>query len=1327
MQALSLALLCATSTSNPFSDPSLVASTSGSLQRVSSTLLDALSLEAGCPAPPASLFLPALRQSLLFGSPQLLSLPDAPFVLYLRPASTPLGELLRGLRCEAGWGEGCGGNATDATGAPAPPPGLVESATATLRLRLALWRRRHEFCEFAELLAAGALSLLAPAGWLGGGEALGRADVGGADAAAHALAACVLRRLRNAGTGVARLGGENAVVLPQEGALALMLGGSGAPPAPLRECALLRGFRSRVVEFVAGASKEGALVPGAWAIRADGLRADGGAAGVPAANASGAGGATPPPAPPPPPPSRRPGVAPPRVLFFSSSDARPRFAQPPTSDASLPPPPPLPTPPPPPTTLWGALLDDLQALRGIAAGDVFDGEEGAGENGGPCLADSRAREMMAALLSACASSPPPDGTTADALARHAGRLMLLGMLAGPGADDAGACLAGLPSPPPLFLCQPTSATAASRCPPHEVWAAPRDQLVAYWADLSGTAATLTLTHPRVADVLRRLLHYALAVGDISGWHPSGISPPGAPELLFSPQHMFYFASSYFFVHLEREYKAQLHRRMGSALARLKDYHNTQPLLVEATALTADFPVFNLRPGPLGSACAEGVPRVLVLSSYWDRGHSSHRITAPLSQALARHSCAFLMHAVTEEVFASGWRRWGRHGGNHTPPGANATAAAAAAAGAANRYDDAAAFQDVATYPVRESVQLQLGLWAHLTSPAQVSAGGGHRFFQLPDGSSMHAGFLNMEWGGGVPAGGAPEYPFDAVLYPSVGMSPNDMTLSSLRLARVQMVTYGHSSSSQSPAMDVFLGGVEPEVLGPLVADLYDLASDCRAGLDSLYALLRVALKQVEGGRIVGAEGGAFVGASAPGSPLRLPRVGLCDGAVVLSAGGGEGGTAARAGGGGAGASSTFCVLLDEYFVSAGGALGSADAAAVLSGHLPPELRPPPRCASTFPANQSAAAALFTRLVDAQRRYSERLVLLPGLGLWFTSVFPAYAPPARAMPALGADAVPALHAAAALMGAAMGASPGADPAAMPPLAAPLPAGTFLHALRGGAGAPWRGCSAAAPIRVSLVWSVVKWNARHLDRLLISLHEAQALWARAWSRCALLVAARGGGGSGAAAPLPQWAPPGASGEQAAQLCEALLSSFPGAAPPHLHLRLLAFSTSDGDAVKGAAFRAWVRRTLAAEFPGGHVSIAFITNATTPWTYYTQLGASELAFDSLPFSACNTMQDALALRVPIVSAAHDGEFEPGSATPLRWRSTIGASMLTRVGLSGLVAEGEADLVGKAAHLIANPFLRAAWKLRMDDAPEGELYRSEYASRDAQLVASLVKRTRP
>ena len=105
-----------------------------------------------------------------------------------------------------------------------------------------------------------------------------------------------------------------------------------------------------------------------------------------------------------------------------------------------------------------------------------------------------------------------------------------------------------------------------------------------------------------------------------------------------------------------------------------------------------------------------------------------------------------------------------------------------------------------------------------------------------------------------------------------------MTLSSLRVATTQMVTYGHSSSSRSPVMDVFLGGVEPEVLGPLTSDIYALGVNCMPSLDALYGLLRAALhplppadQQVQG----------LVGGWAPNSPLRLPMVGVCDGVALI--------------------------------------------------------------------------------------------------------------------------------------------------------------------------------------------------------------------------------------------------------------------------------------------------------------------------------------------------------------------------------------------------------------------------------------------------------------
>ena len=451
-----------------------------------------------------------------------------------------------------------------------------------------------------------------------------------------------------------------------------------------------------------------------------------------------------------------------------------------------------------------------------------------------------------------------------------------------------------------------------------------------------------------------------------------------------------------------------------------------------------------------------------------------------------------------------------------------------------------------------------------------------------------------------------------------------------------------------------------------------------------------------------------------------------------------------------------------------------------------------------------AHALYTRLIDAQRRYSERLLLLPGLGLWFTHVFPSYAPPLRKMPTLASipQAQRALHFGAGILGYMLGGRTGAvdgsreargalreavresppppprADAAAPVVGAQELVDSLLAILNVSlSSVPWPGSTPSDPIEISLVWSVVKWNGRHLDRLLISMHTAQVLWATAWNKCMAVkdsctgggmggsdtqytstlpgeMMARGmkwwqrsgsGGGNAVTEDMddddddddddamrqgnstPAFLAPAAAAAATCAICRKMLEAFPARTPtlaPPLFFRIVSFSTSDGDAMKGAAFRAWVRRTLATEFPGGTVSSLFITNATTPGNYYGRLGLTHLAFDSLPFSACNTMQDVVALRVPTVSAAHDGEFEPGSGTPLRWRSSIGASMLTRLGLSGLAAEGEEELIGKASHLIANPLLRAAWKLRMDRADEGELARKEYADRDAQLVAQMLRR---
>ena len=771
-----------------------------------------------------------------------------------------------------------------------------------------------------------------------------------------------------------------------------------------------------------------------------------------------------------------------------------------------------------------------------------------------------------------------------------------------------------------------------------------------------------------------------------------------------------------------------------------------------------------------------MPRLLVFSSYWDRGHSSHRITAPLSKSLTQYTCAYLAHAVTEEV-------WEATRGDLVMK-ETLTRYEEVVRGARNRYEDPSGFADVEVFPVTESLSVQLALWSHFRSPGQLF-GSDIPGFPLSFGNATvvdETYTLDMsEWeisgatapssratssSGGGGGGSQADYPFDAVLYPSVGMSPNDMTLSSLRVAATQMVTYGHSSSSQSPVMDIFLGGVEPEVLGPLTSDIYATDLSCTSTLEALYTLLRVALQELgEGG--VPPEGIGLVGGWERSSPLRLPMVAVCSGEAVMKVSeGGNGPPRDDA--------SQVCNLFDKFYVSSDGVLGEAPLEALLTGLLGSKSPPlSPRCKTSFPLNQPVAPALYTRLVDAQRRYSERLVLLPGLGLWFTHVFPAYAPPLRRLPTLGdtPSASRALRLGQGILGYLLGGSVGATDGGLEAQLALRGVGgnpidstellSSLHALLNTSlsNIPWPGSSPFDPIEISLVWSVVKWNGRHLDRLLISMHTAQTLWAEAWNKCSAVremcsTSGAIGGEGKAIMSLPLnisrlgfdwWEEEGGpksakKSTTAANLvaalatcavCEAVLAHFPVRTlnpPPYLapplFIRIVSFSTSDGDAMKGAAFRSWVRRTLVGEFPGGTASSLFITNATTPNQYYGRLGQTHLAFDSLPFSACNTMQDVVALRVPTVSAAHDGEFEPGSGTALRWRSSIGASMLTRLGLSGLAAEGEQELIGKASHLIANPLLRAAWKLRMDGADEGELARKQYADRDAQLVAQMLRR---
>ena len=75
------------------------------------------------------------------------------------------------------------------------------------------------------------------------------------------------------------------------------------------------------------------------------------------------------------------------------------------------------------------------------------------------------------------------------------------------------------------------------------------------------------------------------------------------------------------------------------------------------------------------------------------------------------------------------------------------------------------------------------------------------------------------------------------------------------------------------------------------------------------------------------------------------------------------------------------------------------------------------------------------------------------------------------------------------------------------------------------------------------------------------------------------------------------------------------------------------------------------------------------------------------------------------------------------------VGAEVLSRAGLTGLVALDAAEARFKAAALLADPFVRAAWRLRIAEEPArwrgvlaGGADSGGSAAEDAASVAALV-----
>jgi hypothetical protein len=644
--------------------------------------------------------------------------------------------------------------------------------------------------------------------------------------------------------------------------------------------------------------------------------------------------------------------------------------------------------------------------------------------------------------------------------------------------------------------------------------------------------------------------------------------------------------------------------------------------------------------------------VLVVDAHWMRGFASHRVTRPLVAAIAAAACTTLL--------------FGQMSGEEGAPGG------------ADFADASEGFaQSVGVAVLNET--LTGGAAWRLALARRVAAAR-----------------------------------FDAVWFASIGMTSLDATLASFALARVQALGVGHPASTGSSAVSHFLSGAVPEVVGPLAASVqrpFGAAGDCRGRLAELEAALE---GMCEEGGVSGGAGDAAAGAE--GAERRMPLLAICGAARRNSSASGSMSAAAAAEALAAGGGCRLCSRFGERgpaaAVSAEGSGGSGGECRGVGD------------ASPGAAQSSLAQALLRRLADAQRRYSERLVLAPGIGMGLTDVVTLVATPQRRrVPALGASAIPQLEAAVRTV-EALGepAAPLLELADAVRLAVPPDdlgedggGGRGSDSGGSGDGGEWlAGSSPERPLVVGLTWANPKWNLRHFRRVLAAARAAQQRFSLQWHRCDGLRTAGelatvdgdnsddgtsnkssyGGSGSAAAAAA-------GGGGGSVDVCSRLLRQAPR---PALHVRLLAFTPMD--ALRAAALQAVAARVIAAELPPsarGSVTFAHVFQAGHMGQYLAALGACDLSLDAQPFAGGNTMHDLLALAVPVVSLAHDGLFEPGTATALRWRSALGASVLTVAGLSGLVALDEREFTDKFARLAASPYLRAAWRARIAaaDAP--------------------------
>jgi len=172
----------------------------------------------------------------------------------------------------------------------------------------------------------------------------------------------------------------------------------------------------------------------------------------------------------------------------------------------------------------------------------------------------------------------------------------------------------------------------------------------------------------------------------------------------------------------------------------------------------------------GNAGSTEQRSLLVISSQWKPLHSVHRNFAPmLGAALGRQPAP--------------WSERRSLGG-------------------AEKATNGDAVFDKATLLFLESQQLSLAD-ADLTLFDDARA--------LPTNASAHDIVEAVKW--------ARAQGFSAVFFPQIGMHAYDYLLATYRMAPMQIATYGHSTTTDMPEIDVFIGSVEGELGSALICGL----------------------------------------------------------------------------------------------------------------------------------------------------------------------------------------------------------------------------------------------------------------------------------------------------------------------------------------------------------------------------------------------------------------------------------------------------------------------------------------------------------------------------